>query len=134
MPSPRRCSARWTPPGALPFELDLAVTPWQLDWRPLVRAAAAEVAAGSPAGAVSMRFHRTLAAAAAGLVRAAAARTGRLPVVLTGGVFQNARLAELTISGLGADFDVYLPAQVPPGDGGLALGQAVVADAVARAR
>jgi hydrogenase maturation protein HypF len=120
--------------GIYPADLDLSGAPWLLDWRPLVRAAAADVAAGSPPGAVSMRFHRGLAAAAAGLLRAALDRAGKLPVVLTGGVFQNARLAELVIRELGGGFDVYLPAQVPPGDGGIALGQAVVADAVARAR
>jgi len=49
--------------------------------------------------------------------------------VLTGGCFQNARLAEGLLRGLSGDFRVYLPGEIPPGDGGLALGQAVVADA-----
>jgi hydrogenase maturation protein HypF len=49
--------------------------------------------------------------------------------VLTGGCFQNARLAEGLLRGLSGDFQVYLPGEIPPGDGGLALGQAVVADA-----
>jgi hydrogenase maturation protein HypF len=56
-----------------------------------------------------------------------------MPVVLTGGVFQNARLAELVLGELGGRFDVYLPGQVPPGDGGIALGQAVVASAISEA-
>ena len=60
-------------------------------------------------------------------------RTGALPVVLTGGCFQNARLAEGIAAELSGSFRVYLHGQVPPGDGGLALGQALVADAVARA-
>jgi hydrogenase maturation protein HypF len=119
-------------PGRYPFELDLASRPWQLDWRPLVRAVAGDLLAGAGAGAVSARFHRALAAAAAELVRAAAARHGRLPVVLTGGVFQNARLAALVLGELSAGFEVYLHAQVPPGDGGIALGQALVADAASR--
>jgi hydrogenase maturation protein HypF len=115
--------------GRLPFSLDTSTTPWQLDWRPLVRAAADETAGGSGPGAVSMRFHRALAAAGAELVRTGAERHGRLPVVLAGGVFQNARLAEILLGELSGRFDVYLPGQVPPGDGGIALGQAVVASA-----
>ncbi|HQR30081.1 MAG TPA: carbamoyltransferase HypF, partial [Anaeromyxobacteraceae bacterium] len=107
--------------------------PWRLDWRPLVRAAAEDLLGGAPAGAVSMRFHRALAAAGAELLRSAAGREGRLPVVLAGGVFQNARLAALLIDEIRGDFDVYLPGRVPPGDGGIALGQAVVASAVSGA-
>ena len=56
---------------------------------------------------------------------------GRLPVVLTGGCFQNARLAEGILAELSDGFAVYPHGQVPPGDGGIALGQAVVADAMA---
>jgi hydrogenase maturation protein HypF len=101
----------------------------ELDLRPAWRALAAEVAAGAAPGAISARFHATLAAGGAALVRRAAARTGRLPVVLTGGCFQNARLAEGLLGELSGEFPVYLPGEIPPGDGGLALGQAVVADA-----
>ena len=54
---------------------------------------------------------------------------GRLPVVLTGGCFQNARLAEGILGELCGRVRVYQHGQVPPGDGGIALGQAVVADA-----
>ncbi len=119
-------------PGRHPFRLDLETSPWQIDWRPLLRAVAGEVIAGEEPGAISARFHRALAAAAAEMVRAAAARHGRLPVVLTGGVFQNARLAGLVVQELSPDFEVYLSSQVPPGDGGVALGQALVADAASR--
>jgi hydrogenase maturation protein HypF len=117
--------------GAYPFAVDTSTTPWQLDWRPIVRAAAEEVLRGVPAGAVSMRFHRALARAGAEMVRMAANRHGRLPVVATGGVFQNARLAELLVGELAGRFEVYIPGRVPPGDGGIALGQAVVASATA---
>jgi hydrogenase maturation protein HypF len=115
--------------GRYPFALDLDAAPWQLDWRPVVAAAVADLLAGAAAGSISARFHRALAAAGAELVRAAAARRGRFPVVLTGGVFQNARLAGLVAGELSPGFAVYLHSQVPPGDGGIALGQAAVAAA-----
>jgi hydrogenase maturation protein HypF len=105
--------------------------PVELDLRPLVRAAVADLLQGRPAGAISGRFHATLAAATAELVRLAVASAGRLPVVLTGGCFQNARLAEDTCEAL-APLAVHLHGEVPPGDGGIALGQALVADALVR--
>jgi hydrogenase maturation protein HypF len=113
---------------ALPIEGGLPT----VDLRPLVRDASADFRAGEAPGRISARFHRTLAMATASLVRAAAGRLGRLPVVLTGGCFQNALLAELVVAELRNDFPVYLHGDVPPGDGGLALGQACVAAAVAR--
>ena len=57
-------------------------------------AAAFEVIGRVSAGAIAARFHNTLAAATAEVVRAAARPRRRLPVVLTGGCFQNARLTE----------------------------------------
>jgi len=104
----------------------------ELDLRPLWRALTAEVLAGAAPGLVSARFHAALAAGGAALVRRAARQVGRLPVVLTGGCFQNAHLAEGVLGGLSQDFAVYTHVQVPPGDGGLALGQALVADAATR--
>ena len=71
-----------------------------------------------------------MADVAATLVRKAARVHGRLPVILTGGCFQNARLAEGVLRRLQGDFAVRLHGEVPPGDGGIALGQALVADAV----
>jgi hydrogenase maturation protein HypF len=94
-----------------------------------------QVIAGATPGLVSARFHATMADVAAAMVRHGAARAGarRPAVVLTGGCFQNALLVESVCRRLAGEFDVRLHGQVPPGDGGVALGQAVVADAVARA-
>jgi hydrogenase maturation protein HypF len=116
-----------------PFAVEEATgeSPAQLDLRPLVRAAIGDLLGGQPASTISGRFHATLAAATAELVRLAVATAGRLPVVLTGGCFQNARLAEDTRDALDPLW-VLLHHEVPPGDGGIALGQALVADARAR--
>ena len=119
---------------AYPFDLGQRGDLLELDLRPAWRALCDEVVAGAAPGLVSARFHATLAAGGAALVRRAAGRLGAgdTPVVLTGGCFQNARLAEGLLGELSDDFAVYTHAHVPPGDGGLALGQALVADAANR--
>ncbi len=118
--------------GAYPVDLDLGRAPWELDPRPLVRGAALDLAAGIAPGLIAARVHRGLARAAAALVRRAAGR-GRLPLVLTGGCFANALLVEEVSRQLAPEgFEVFPHRRVPPGDGGLALGQLAVADAVAR--
>ena len=65
----------------------------------------------------------------AGLVRE---RTGLERVCLSGGSFQNAyQLAHLQAQLESSGFAVYTHERVPTGDGGLCLGQALVAAAVA---
>ena len=103
----------------------------EIDLRPTVRAAVDDAMRGVHAGEIAAVFHNTLAAATAAAVARAALQVGRLPVVASGGCFQNARLAESIQAALAA-FDVRLHWQVPSGDGGIALGQAVAADAIAR--
>jgi hydrogenase maturation protein HypF len=50
-------------------------------------------------------------------------------VCLSGGTFQNVYLLERAVSLLRADgFEVFLHAKVPPNDGGISLGQAVIAN------
>ncbi len=122
-----------TEAGRFPFEVetgDIAT----LDLRPALRAAVEAFVSGASPAAISGRFHNTVADATARLVRLCAERQGALPVVLTGGCFQNALLAERVSSELSPDFRVLLHGEVPPGDGGLAIGQALVAAALARRR
>jgi hydrogenase maturation protein HypF len=115
-----------------PFDLDTAGPVTELDLRPLWRALVEDVVLGVAPAVVSARFHAALVRAAAEQVRSASRVTGRLPVVLTGGCFQNARLAEGILAELALSCEVYPHGQVPPGDGGIALGQALVADARAQ--
>jgi hydrogenase maturation protein HypF len=118
--------------GCYDFALDKAGSPWLMDLRPMVRQATMDLVDHCAPAAVSARFHNTLVAATAETVRVLCQRHGTHPVVFSGGCFQNARLTESLLAALSPEFSVYLPGQVPPGDGGLALGQALVADAVAR--
>jgi hydrogenase maturation protein HypF len=104
----------------------------QIDLRPAVRGAVVDLIDGKVASTVSGRFHATLAAAATVLVAQARSELGPLPVVLTGGCFQNARLTEDVASALAPAHRVLLHGEIPPNDGGIALGQAVVAGAVLR--
>jgi hydrogenase maturation protein HypF len=110
---------------AYPFDVDEESDPWTLDPRPMIRAIVDDLRAGRGAG-VAARFHATLVAATAAAVRRALAIVGRMPVLLTGGCFVNPLLAEGLRRALG-DLDVRLHRAVPPGDGGISLGQAAVA-------
>ncbi len=111
-----------------------AGAPWVVDHRPLVRGVVADLAAGVPSGVVSARFHATVVRALAELVLGASAAHGALPVVLTGGCFQNAILVGGLQEALRDRCTVFVHREVPPGDGGIALGQAVVAGARRAAR
>jgi hydrogenase maturation protein HypF len=95
------------------------------DWGPLVRGVLADRAAGVPISIISARFHNALADMALAIAQSVAPG---LPIVLSGGCFQNALLAAQVQSRLSeAGFQVYTHTQVPPGDGGIALGQAFIA-------
>jgi hydrogenase maturation protein HypF len=96
---------------------------------PVIRAVVADVRAGLAVPVISARFHN----AVAGLVRNVCVlvreREGLARVALSGGVFQNVTLlakAEQLLAEAG--FDVLIHRAVPPNDGGIALGQAVVAN------
>ncbi|WP_405727728.1 carbamoyltransferase HypF [Streptomyces sp. NBC_01537] len=98
------------------------------DPAPVLAAVVADLRAGVPVSTVSARFH----AAVADLVRRVCAdareRHGLETVALTGGVFANAVLSAACARGLRQDgFTVLRHRLVPPNDGGLALGQLVIA-------
>lgn len=119
--------------GRYPIVIRDGVAPWEIDPRPIVRGVFDDLFAHLSPATISARFHDTLAAATIELARAALSMHGDLPVVLSGGCFQNARLAESILDGLRPDVRVFMNRDVPPGDGGIALGQAFVADAKLRA-
>lgn len=96
-----------------------------LDWEPLIRGVVADRDAGVAVAKISARFHNALADMA---LAVAQSLSERLPVVLSGGCFQNALLADRVRRRLSAGgFRVYTHRRVPPGDGGIALGQIFVA-------
>lgn len=106
-------------PGAAPYELP--TDEGTIDWRPMLRAMHAGRA---DAITVASRFHATLAH----LVAREAEAHGARQVALAGGCFQNALLLEGAMAALRERaIEPLVGERVPPGDGGLALGQAWVA-------
>src|SRR5207344_3027071 len=97
-----------------PFDIAERSEPIEVDLRPTLRAAVADATRGVRVSEIAAVFHNTLALATAAVVARAALQVGRLPIVASGGCFQNARLAE-SIRGALAGFDVRLHSQVPPG-------------------
>ncbi|NEE22553.1 carbamoyltransferase HypF [Streptomyces sp. SID7499] len=98
------------------------------DPAPVLSALVADLRRGTPAAVLAARFHRAVARAVAEICRRARQDTGLATVALSGGVFANALLEEECARLLTEDgFAVLRHGEVPPNDGGLALGQLVVA-------
>jgi len=110
--------------GSYPFVLDADT----VDFRPAIERIAAETRAGAPAPAIAARFHNTVADAMVEVCRRLRAEEKLNRVCLSGGTFQNRKLLARALAGLrGMEFEVFQHAQVPPNDGGIALGQALIA-------
>jgi hydrogenase maturation protein HypF len=94
----------------------------------LLRHAIQDVRDQKPAGWIGARFHQTLASMAVEISQRMRATYGINEVVLSGGVWQNQVLLDLARASLAQNgFVVYTHQKTPANDGGLALGQAVVA-------
>ena len=104
----------------------LADTGKGLDPAALFEAWQEDRARGTAPEAMAMRFHAGLAHGFAAKARALVETGAAKAVALSGGCFQNALLQELTVQALG-DVPVLIHRHVPANDGGLALGQALVA-------
>ena len=105
-------------------------SPMVLDPRPPIRSIVRDLQEGVSLPAIAGRFHRGLAHVVVDVCRMLRERSGLNAVGLTGGVFQNVVLLELLIESLRRErFEVLIHRKVPANDGGLALGQAVMARA-----
>ena len=107
-----------------------AVDDGTIDFRETIRAIARDE---SPREVRSACFHNTVSAAITETCRRMRERDRLTQVCLSGGTFQNAYLLSHTAQLLRtAGFQVFTHAAVPPNDGGLSLGQAVIASSLLR--
>jgi len=101
-----------------------------LDFKPAVRAIAEGIVAGKDRGGLAASFHRTVERALCRMSEEARSGSGLNRVVLSGGCFQNRILHDGCVRELArSGFEVFSHRRLPPNDGGISLGQAVVAAA-----
>ena len=94
------------------------------DWGPLITEVLRDTREGVPVPRIAARFHNALVNWIVEVARQVALKQ----IVLSGGVFQNRYLTEHAAAALESHgFVVHTHRQVPPNDGGIALGQVVMA-------
>ena len=116
--------------GSYPFAQRIENGVTILSTRPLFQAIVDDLRESVPPAVISRRFHNGLVAALASVAHDLRDRTAINEVCLSGGCFQNdylLRRMEGTLTAAG--FEVFTHSQVPAGDGGLSLGQALIAAA-----
>ncbi|HXM43730.1 MAG TPA: carbamoyltransferase HypF [Bryobacteraceae bacterium] len=117
------------------FGIDAGTAGDTVDFRPAIERIVAELRDGTPVPAIAARFHNTVAEAIVEVCRRLRMEEKLNRVCLSGGTFQNMKLLARTLAGLRRlGFEVFIHAQVPPNDGGIALGQAVIATEILRRR
>ena len=113
------------------YDFRLTGDPIQIDLLPSIRQIVADLQAGISLAAISSKFHHTLVSAFVSAAKTVSRETGVNKIVLSGGVFNNDMILNRMITGLEKyHFTVYTHTKVPSGDGGICLGQAVVAAAL----
>ncbi len=102
--------------------------PLVIDTEPIIRGIVDDIKANVTAAVIGAKFHDTVAKLIIDVCLALKERTEINTVAVSGGVFQNATLYHKVITGLRAKgFKILLHKQLPVNDGGISLGQAVVA-------
>ena len=115
---------------ALPWGVHRAGGLLVYDPRPTLSALLDGIAAGRSAGSLAAAFHAAIEEVTVALLHEARTRTGVRTVCLSGGVFQNQRLAAGLLRRLAGDgFEPFINRQVPVNDGGVSYGQAAIAAA-----
>lgn len=107
-----------------PFRLEDSGSCVIVNWAPVLECLLDDRMKAVMAGLISAKLHNTMVE----IIVAVAKRIGDPRVVLSGGCFQNVYLTERTISRLAEEgYAPYWHRLIPPNDGGIAFGQAVVA-------
>ena len=123
-----------TDEGAYPLNLSKDGPLWKIGTRPLFDWLIADLRKQASISDMSRRFHKGLALVFADLAAKLREERALNRVCLSGGCFQNILLFEFVLAALRKhDFEVYFHSEVPAGDGGISLGQALVAAHLLRA-
>ena len=102
--------------------------PMVIDPTETIRGIVGDLAYGAPSSRISGKFHQTISRLIVETCETIRSREKLNRVVLSGGVFQNIFLLSLVTEGLRkSGFEVYTHHLVPTNDGGISLGQAVIA-------
>ena len=111
-----------------PFHIQKDEKPMVVDSQEMIRGIVRDLIDGAPNSEISGKFHRTIARLIVETCETIRSKEKLNRVVLSGGVFQNIFLLSLVTEGLKRSaFDVYTHHLVPTNDGGISLGQAVIA-------
>ncbi|MDD4924087.1 MAG: carbamoyltransferase HypF [Dehalococcoidales bacterium] len=114
--------------GVYPFAIDENSDISVIRLKNLIKCIIQDVGKNIAVQIIAARFHRTMAQMIIETCKLLALKTDIKTVALSGGVFQNRLLLKLAIDGLEKEgFTVLSHKVVPCNDGGLALGQAVIA-------
>ncbi|MBN1693539.1 MAG: carbamoyltransferase HypF [Dehalococcoidales bacterium] len=117
--------------GAYPFKLEEQGGMSVIKLRDLLVSVIADVLKKTPEAVIAARFHNTVAQMILETCEAISAKTDLKKVALSGGVFQNRLLVRKTLPLLeSAGLEVYTHRQVPCNDGGISLGQVVIANSM----
>jgi hydrogenase maturation protein HypF len=112
-----------------PFRLRPEREGWVVETHGIIGGVVKDLLAGRRIGEISSKFHRTMAEIVVAGCEEIREAGGVSAVALSGGTFQNLLLTEQVLELLaGKGFKVYRHRRVPTNDGGLSLGQAVLAD------
>jgi hydrogenase maturation factor HypF (carbamoyltransferase family) len=110
------------------FSIDRGVTPWIVSPARVIKRAVSNLMAGMSAESISRRFHTGFAEAIVRTSMGLAEKYDLSTVALSGGVFQNRILLELVQDGLVREgLQPLMHRRIPSNDGGISLGQAVMA-------
>ncbi len=114
--------------GVYPYEILPDESGYQISFRRMIAAIVDDVRKGRGISEISGAFHRTIAAVTSDVCLRLREETEGNRVALSGGVFQNRLLLGLTLDTLEKNgFEVLIHSKVPTNDGGISLGQAVIA-------
>jgi hydrogenase maturation protein HypF len=102
---------------------------FSLSWKDLIVKVTEDIKNNIPVTTIAARFHNSLADCLCRICTLIAEKTGLSRIVLSGGCFMNMYLLKKSTSALeGVGLDIYTHRRVPCNDGGISLGQAVVAN------